>query len=351
MDLRHYPPDKILDFVCIFCWNDSVSCACRSYPGITPDTNLGGPQERSFGMINLLIFLRNRNWIFLLALTTGLLLPQAVSVTRHLVLPALALAMTLATLGIENVIFRRPRSLIFPALLGVIMSYIILGNIIIGLAALMIRDETIWTGFVLLAAAPPAVAVIPFSVFLRGNGTLSLIGTVGAYLGALAIMPLMAVGLLSSLVFDPLKLLMMTLELIILPLAVSRLLIRKDLKERIEPYSGTITNWSFFLVLYTLVGLNRNIILDRTQILLPIASIAIISMFVLGFLIDWVLGLFQIPKETRTSLVLLGTLKNQGMAGGFALTLFSQEAALPAAVSTMIMISYIIWLDVKRRWD
>jgi BASS family bile acid:Na+ symporter len=302
-------------------------------------------------MMKLLIYLRNRNWIFILAMTAGLALPQAVFVARHLVLPALALAMALATMGIENAIFRRPRSLIFPALLGVIMSYIILGNIIIGLAALLIHDEMIWTGFVLLAAAPPAVAVIPFSVFLRGNATLSLIGTLGAYLGALAIMPLMAFGLLRSQVFDPFKLLMITLELIILPLAVSRLLIRKGWKERIEPYRGTVTNWSFFLVLYALIALNRDIILGRTLALLPVAALSLISMFVLGFLIDWVLGLFHIPKETRTSLVLLGTLKNQGMAGGFALTLFSQEAAIPAAVSTMVMIGYVIWLDFMKRWD
>ena len=41
----------------------------------------------------------------------------------------------------------------------------------------------------------------------------------------------------------------------------------------------------------------------------------------------------------------------QWMAGGLALTLFSQEAALPAAVSTMVMIGYTIWLDLKKRWD
>ncbi|MDP3097247.1 MAG: hypothetical protein Q8M86_04815, partial [Syntrophales bacterium] len=60
---------------------------------------------------------------------------------------------------------------------------------------------------------------------------------------------------------------------------------------------------------------------------------------------------FHLPRETRTSLVLLGTLKNQGMAGGIALTMFSQEAALPAAVSTIVMIVYIIWLDFRKRWD
>lgn len=302
-------------------------------------------------MAKLKTLLRNRNVIFLLALAAGLLLPHAVPVTRHLVLPTLALAMALATMEIESGVFRRPRSLIFSALLGVIMNYIILGNIIIGMAALMIRDEDIWTGFVLLAAVPPAVAVVPFSGFLRGDGQLSLFGTAGAYLGALAIMPLIAFGLLSAAAFDPFKLIMIILELIVLPLAVSRLLIQRALKKRIEPYRGTVTNWSFFVIFYTMVGLNRDIILGQTPTLLPVVTIAIASMFILGFLIDWVLSLFHIPKETRTGLVLLGTLKNQGMAGGLALTLFGQEAALPAAVSTLVMIGYIIWLDFKKRWD
>ncbi|MBU1184970.1 MAG: hypothetical protein KJ663_07305 [Proteobacteria bacterium] len=302
-------------------------------------------------MARLKILLRNRNSIFLLALGMGLLLPQAVPVTRHLILPALALAMALSSMGIESAVFRRPRSVLYPAMLGIVMSYIILGNVIIGAATLMISDEMIWTGFVLLAAVPPAVAVIPFSGFLKGNGVLSLFGTVGAYLGGLAIMPLIAFTLLRSQSFDPFKLVMITLELIVLPLAVSRLLLRNGWKERIAPYGGTVTNWSFFIVLYALVGLNRDIILGGSTTLLPVASIAFISMFILGFLIDWISGLFHIPRETRTSLVLLGTLKNQGLAGGLALTLFSPEAALPAAVTTMTMIVYIIWLDFKKRWD
>ena len=302
-------------------------------------------------MIKLKAFLRNRNAIFFLAMAAGLLLPGAAPVTRHLILPALALAMALSTMEIENKIFIRPRSLLLPALLGIIMSYIILGNILIGLSTLLIRDEALWTGFVLLAAAPPAVAVIPFSGFLRGNGPLSLIGTVGAYLGALVIMPLISLTLLSTAAFDPLKLIMITLELIVLPLAVSRLLIRKGWKERIEPYRGTAVNWSFFTVMYTMVGLNRDVLLGQTWSLLPVAFIALLSMFLLGFLINWVCGLFHIPKDTRMSLVLLGTLKNQGLSSGLALTLFSPEAAIPSTVATMIMIGYIIWLDFRKRWD
>jgi BASS family bile acid:Na+ symporter len=296
-------------------------------------------------------FFRNRHVIFLIAMATSLLVPHAAPLTRHLVLPALALAMALSTMEIASNIFRRPRSLLFPALLGIIMSYILLGNLIIGLAALIINDEMIWTGFVLLASVPPAIAVIPFSVFLRGNGSLSLIGTAGAYLGALIIMPLIALGLLGTAELDPFKLLTIILELIVLPLLVSRWLIQKGIREKIEPYRGTITNWSFFVVIYTLIALNRNLIFSHTMLLLPIAAISIITMFILGFLIDWVSSLLHIPKETRTSLVLLGTLKNQGLAGGLALTLFSQEAALPSAISTMVMIIYVIWLDFKKRWD
>lgn len=263
--------------------------------------------------------LHNRNAIFLLALAAGLIFPAITPVTRHMILPALALAMTLSTMEIGSDLFRKPRALLFPAFLGIIMSYIILGNIIIGLATFMIRDEAIWTGLILLAAVPPAVAVIPFSGFLKGNGPLSLVGTVGAYLGALVIMPLIAVGLLRSATVDPLQLLMVTLELIVLPLCISRILIRERWRERITPYRGIVTNWSFFVVLYTLVGLNRDIILDRTSTLLPVVAISIFTMFILGFLIDWIGSRFHLPQDTRTTLVLLGTLKNQGMAGGIAL--------------------------------
>ena len=47
------------------------------------------------------------------------------------------------------------------------MNYVLLGNVIIGLSSLMIRSEAIWTGFVLVAAVPPAIAVIPFTGILR----------------------------------------------------------------------------------------------------------------------------------------------------------------------------------------
>jgi BASS family bile acid:Na+ symporter len=301
-------------------------------------------------MSRLPSLLRNRNVIFLLALAAGLSLPSAVPVTRHLIIPALAFAMTLSCLEIANTSFRKPRALLFPAFMGIVMTYIITGNLLIGLALLLIDDQALWTGFVLLAAVPPAIAVIPFTTIFRGNNNLALFGLVGAYLGGLIITPLIAVGLLGAASFDPWKLAWTAAQLIVLPLLLSRALLWKNWKPRIDPYRGTLTNWAFFLVLYTMIGLNRDLLFERITIVLPIIVILFATTFMLGFLIDWIGSHLHIPRETRTSLVLLATLKNQGAAGGLAIAFFSQEAALPAAVSTIVMIVYVLWLDFKQRW-
>jgi BASS family bile acid:Na+ symporter len=76
------------------------------------------------------------------------------------------------------------------------MNYLILGSLLLGLNALLIQDEALRAGFVIIAAVPPAVAVIPFTFFLNGDEKHSLLGTIGAYLGALIIMPLVALTFL-----------------------------------------------------------------------------------------------------------------------------------------------------------
>ncbi|HBH86657.1 MAG TPA: hypothetical protein DDY17_03505, partial [Syntrophaceae bacterium] len=74
-----------------------------------------------------------------------------------------------------------------------------------------------------------------------------------------------------------------------------------------------------------------------------------VSTFLLGFLIELIGRLVKINNKDLVSLVLLGTMKNQGIAGGLAISLFTRESALPAAVSSVFMILFFIWLDIKRR--
>ena len=293
--------------------------------------------------------LRNRDFIMMVALAMGLIWGGAAPWSERATLPLLMVVMTLATMGVSGSTFRSPKDLVAPALAGIVMNYLVLGGFLLALNALLIRDEALQSGFVLLAAVPPAVAVIPFTLFLHGDSTFSLIGTLGSYLGALVIMPVMTVVFLGSGFVDPGKLTMIMIELILLPLILSRILLRFKMAPRIDPLKGTLTNWSFFVLTYTIVGLNREVFLTNPLSLVSPALIAIASTFVLGWVIEGVGKAFRIPQKTLVGLVLLGTLKNYGLAGGLALNLFSRKTALPATVSAVFMITYIVYLQLMKR--
>ena len=293
--------------------------------------------------------LRNRDFIMMVALVMGLIWGGAAPWSERATLPLLMVVMTLATMGVSGSTFRSPKDLVAPALAGIVMNYLVLGGFLLALNALLIRDEALQSGFVLLAAVPPAVAVIPFTLFLHGDSTFSLIGTLGSYLGALVIMPVMTVVFLGSGFVDPGKLTMIMIELILLPLILSRILLRFKMAPRIDPLKGTLTNWSFFVLTYTIVGLNREVFLTNPLSLVSPALIAIASTFVLGWVIEGVGKAFRIPQKTLVGLVLLGTLKNYGLAGGLALNLFSRKTALPATVSAVFMITYIVYLQLMKR--
>jgi BASS family bile acid:Na+ symporter len=292
---------------------------------------------------------RNRDVILVSAVVCGLGLGRGATWTQPLVLPALAVVMTLSTMGIRSEMLRSPRDLWRPALSGLLLNYLVLGGIILGLSLLLIREPAMNDGFILLVAVPPAIAVIPFTEFLRGNATYSLLATVACYLGALVITPLIALGFLGTSYIEPWLLVMVIVELIAAPLLISRVLLWTSVAARLEPIKGAITNWSFFLVMFTIVGMNRELFLQRPLSLAPVAVIALFSTFLLGAVIAKVGRSMGIDRSTLTSLVLLGTLKNYGIAGGLALTLFSKKTAIPAAVSSVFMIVYIIWLDFEKR--
>lgn len=296
----------------------------------------------------MLALLKNRNFILLLAIGLGLGLPQASTWTEVLMLPALALAMTLATINVPNDYFRRIRAMIVPSITGLIMTYVILGGVILAVSAILISDQNLWIGFVLIAAVPPAVAVIPFTAILDGDVAYTLSGTVVAYLAALLLMPLTFWMFIGAGMADPWKLLKIMFLLIILPLVLSRVILFFNFQNRIASVRGVLTDWSFFVVVYTMIGVNRDLIFSHPMKIVPIAGVVLCATFILGFFIEKLAALLRIEKKTMISLVLLGTLKNQGIAGGLAIALFEKEAALPSAIYSIIMILYIMWLDVRR---
>ncbi|MBP1713898.1 MAG: hypothetical protein H6Q42_2101, partial [Deltaproteobacteria bacterium] len=295
-------------------------------------------------MGKFLKILKNRDFLLVFSIALGLAWGDGAKVAEKAVLPLLALVMTLAVMGVPGSVFRSPKALIVPALVGLFLNYAILGGLVLGLNFALIRDDSLRAGFVIMAAVPPAVAVIPFTFLLKGDSSFSLVSTIGCYLGALVIMPLMTLTFLGEGFADSRKLVMIMLELIFAPLVVSRILRWSGAAKKIDPWKGPLTNWGFALVTYTIVGLNRNLFLSQPLLIAPVAFIAMASTFLLGFGIERFGRLLRVDKEKMISLVLLGTHKNTGLAAGLALSLFSDKTALPATVSTIFMIVYIIWL-------
>jgi BASS family bile acid:Na+ symporter len=288
---------------------------------------------------------RNRNVLLILSIILALPAGQAAPYLEPLVLPALGLVMTLALLEVSGASFRSARGLVLPVLVGLALNFGVNGGLVLALSALMAPGKAIFTGFVLVAAAPPAIAVVPFTALLRGDRTFAFLGTIGCYLGALVITPLMAVGLLGTTFIQPFRIFKILVMLILLPLLISRLLRRAHLVDYLEPVRGALTNWSFALITFTIVGLNRELFLRDPAALLAPMVIALVCTFGLGWAISGVARLFGLGREITVSLVMLGTLKNSALAGGLALSLFNKQTAVPATVCAIFLIVYFIWLS------
>lgn len=294
--------------------------------------------------------LRNRNFILILAFVLGMTLGKVASWTEPLTLPALALVMTVSVTQISSKGFLPLRGLVRPMLSAVAFNYLIFSTVTLLLAWWLMPDQELWTGFVILAAVPPAVAIIPFTYILGGDTVFSLIGVVGGYLAALIITPLMARLLIGESFAQPLSLLTILGELIVLPLLLSRLLIWLRLTRYVDRWRGTIVNWGFFIVIFTVVGLNREVFLGEPVVLGLTAIISVAVTFLLGGLIEFTLKKLGVNEATRVSLMLMGTMKNGGLAAAITLALFSRRASLPMAVITPFSILYLVSLSLRRQW-
>lgn len=290
---------------------------------------------------------KHTGFILALAVIVGLSFNQGAYWIKHAVTPILGLVMTLSLLSISTQVFKEFRKWLLPMALAIVLNFVVLGGTFIGLSTLLIHDYELWTGFVLIAAVPPAVAVIPYTYHLGGNTSLSLVGSIAAYLSALLITPLVSISLLGTNFIEPKKLGLILAELIIVPLIVSRGLRLSRVLPALEQHRGIAVNWGFFLVVYTIMGLNRDAFLGEPLTLVRVSAIAFTSTFVLTYLINYVSRRRGVSKPDRLSLILLGTRKNYGMATAVGLTFFGPRATIPTAVAIAFAIAQFIWLTFR----
>lgn len=293
------------------------------------------------------IFSRS-NIFFLCALSAGFIIPQGSAIAIFLVLPALMVIMTLTPLRIPRGFFRRGRPLIAPAIQGNIMNYILLGNLIIFAGLFFVREEGFWLGLVLVAAMPPAVSILPLAKSFRADLTIALAGFTGAYLGALLIIPLIGLAFLKYSQFNYWLIVLIVVAVIILPIILSRILVEKDWDNLIMPRKGMIIDSCFFIVFYTVAAKTKNLVADWSSDMSAILLIAALSILLVFFAFRKIARMLKVAEDKIISLLLLGTMKNYGMAGGLALLMFSEKVAFASLAFAVINFFYANWLAYRK---
>ncbi|MBP7341347.1 MAG: hypothetical protein PHG54_02215 [Smithellaceae bacterium] len=284
------------------------------------------------------------NLFFLLGMLAGLYLPQGAPVAYALLFPALTVVLTMTLLRFPGGFFKKPREHLSGFLLGNCMNYLVLGNLVILPGLFLIRGESFWIGLVLIAAVPAAAVILPLGCRMGSDKTLTLSGLAGTYLGALILSPLIGAAFLKYLPIAWDKLAIVMIALIALPLILSRIVVDRNWDERIERWEQGISGVCIFVIFYSLAANSAPFVRQGNREIVIIAVIALAAVIVISFALLLLGRLYKVPRTKILSLLLLGTMKNYGLAGGLALYLFGAEAAVPVLIFSVVMFLNTIWL-------
>lgn len=289
------------------------------------------------------------NIIFIVALMCGMIFPQGLQVGRILILPALMIIITITLLRFPRGFFRHPGSLFYSSIRGNLLNYLVLGNFIILTGAFLIQKQELWAGMVLVAAMPSSLEIILLGILLRIEKNYVFTSIAGTFLGTLFIIPLVGLCFFKYINLNYWNIIVLILCLIVLPLVISRLAVEKEWDHFIKKHEDAALDYCYFTVFYAITANSRIFLMNLSTELVMIACIAFASTFVFYFLIRKI-GLYFHGQENKVNFfILLGTMKDCGLAGGIALTLFNQEVAVPAFIFAVFTFVYINWLRYKAR--
>lgn len=310
------------------------------------------PDKRRFNMSNLFFrYLKNRYLLLLTALLLGLFWGEAALLGKDLILPSLILIMSLSTTHITLRELIQVRKYLKDLFLITFIHYGFLSGLILLANHLLVKDSDLRVGYIVMAAVPSAVAVIPFTYLLQGEMAVSLIGSAWIYLVALVVAPLISLQFLEVAKIEPLRLLLILLQLILIPFFLSRLLLKWRKFHLYQPKAGILINLGFALILYIVIGMNRRVLFSHPDLLFLISAIALLRTFVSGHLIDLLSRLLKVEPKRRISYVLFGSYKNLGLAAALSLLLFNERAAIASAITTVFEFLFLIWFTYfRRRW-
>lgn len=258
---------------------------------------------------------------------------------REIATASLVLAMTLALTEIRfSGLSPRQESRAFAH--AFLWNYVVLSGLVL-VIAYATADSDFRAGWVMMAAVPSAIAVVPLTSVLRGNVRSALISTALLYIASLALVPAITLVFVGRAV-PPAAVAFNTALQIGLPLAVSRALVRAPKVERWRP---TAVNLSFFAFVTVIVGANRGVLTDLSLVA-SLTAASLIRTFGIGLAIVGLARIFRRGADETVAWTLFGSFKNLGLTALLAFSLFNERAAVPGLVALFFE---IVWLVALQR--
>ncbi|WP_334102143.1 hypothetical protein [Methanothrix soehngenii] len=282
--------------------------------------------------------IQNSTSVLILSVLLGLVLPGPAGATEALVTPALMVMMAFSLTEVDLGRDIKSSGSLKSGFLGIIINYGLLSGLIL-LLSYSLPDESLRNGFVIMAAVPPAVAVLPMTRILKGDMSLSFAGEILSYLASLLLMPLIIYLFVHQTGISPIYLLQISIVLILIPALASRLV-------RLIPINPVLPiNLGFFLVTYTVIGLNQGALWTDGW---SVAWISIARTFAVGLAVFILARSAGLKSSQAISLTLLGSFKNLGLAAAVSLLLVGPAAGLPAAFCVLAETAFFILLSFAR---
>lgn len=273
-----------------------------------------------------------------MAIIIGILTGGVPRFSEEISTVALIVAMTLSLTRIDLRKMHIKKNQLWPGLL-INYGFLSLVTIILGL----FFPDDLWNGFIIIAAVPPAVAIIPITTILRGDVEYALVSLSVLYLFSLLLTPLILFSFLGETI-NTIALLRTLVLIIVLPLFLAQGVRRIN----IPSTAKTLTiNFCFFILLFILVGENRAFLFQGAVLIFWLAVAMFLRTFGTGGLIKIITKRLGVPKEKQIPLILMAAIKNEGLALILAISLFTGMAAVPAIIALIFEMLWISCFEAK----
>lgn len=309
-------------------------------------------------MGKLLLIINHRDFVLSLALVAGLILGERTRPLAEISIYTLAFVMVFATTGFSFKSWIPISNAFYPLAWSTFLNFFLFGAVLIGLSWLFFSPDPsnkyfpYYIGFVLVAAAPPGPSVIPFSAMLKGDNNFSVTGVFGLHFIAMLLTPLILWLFLGDTLIDPLKILNIMVQLIVIPLFISRFLRHPNVLPSVEKHRETVIKWGFFLVVTPIMGMSASVFFAEPAVVLIMSAILLIAMYLMGFLYHIMMGNMGAKRGMIISSTFMMTTKSSAFSAVAAFTFFQGEPmiALPSAVVSVFVTLFIVVYSWFLKW-